>query len=317
MVRLRIKLLVGLVLVIAACGEADADGPQAGAEDSGLLVVATTNILGDVVGEIVGDAGRVEVIVGPGVDPHDFQPSAADAELLRTADLVVANGLGLEGDLVDVIEAAEGDGANVVEIADQLDPIPFAEDAHEEEEEDEHGDEDPHVWQDPVRMIDGLGLIAAALTELDTDHPAGGWQERADAYAAEIQAVHETNETVLAAVPEERRKLVTNHEAFGYFADRYGFEIVGTVIPGGSTLAEPSAADLADLVHEIEEEGVPAIFVENTDPGRLAEVLSAELGGEIGVFELFSDSLGEPGSGADTYLGLIESNARIVAEALG
>jgi zinc/manganese transport system substrate-binding protein len=121
----------------------------------------------------------------------------------------------------------------------------------------------------------------------------------------------------LSPIPPEARKIVTNHEASGYFADRYGFEIIGTVIPGGSTLAEPSAADIADLVNELREEGVTAIFAENTNPTVLAETVAAELGSEVEVFELYSDSLGEPGSGADTYIGMIRSNAETVATALG
>jgi ABC-type Zn uptake system ZnuABC Zn-binding protein ZnuA len=327
-------LLAALALAIASCGGGGSGGAgDDPAGDGRLLVVATTGILGDVVGEIVGEAGDVEVIIGPGVDPHDFQPSAADAALLREADLVVANGLGLEGRLDEMIETAEEDGAEVLELAGRLDPIPVggpedadhaedddhAEDADHAGEEDDHGhgDQDPHFWQDPVRMIDAVAIIAAALTELDPEATDAGWQERADEFSDRIAEVHEANEVALAAVPAERRKMVTNHDAFGYLADRYGFAIVGTVIPGGATLAEPSAADLADLVHQIEEQGVPAIFVENTDPGNLAAALSTEVGDDVGVFELYSDSLGDEGGTADTYLGLIESNARTVAAALG
>ncbi len=384
----RLAIVTALVALVAAgCGGTDGGADESSTTDGSsnvtsapadvdeggvLRVVATTSILGDVVSEMAGDAVEVEVIIGPGIDPHDFQPSAAQAAQLREADLVVANGLGLEGGLVSMIEAAEDDGTPVIEVAELVDPIPFidghdddhadddhaeegeddhadddhaeegeddhAEDDHAEEGDDDHvdvdhaedgdddhaeddqghdhGDEDPHFWQDPIRMADAVGLIAAALAEIDETRSEGDWQEAADAYAAQILEVHLANEELLSAVPPENRKMVTNHEAFGYFAYRYDFDIIGTVIPGGGTLAEPSAADLAGLIAEIREEGVGAIFVENTDASRLADVLASELGEQVGVYELISDSLTEPGTSGDSYLGMIATNAAIVAEAL-
>jgi len=309
--------LASLALLLAACGGSSESTAQPA---DGLAVVATTSVLGDVVRNVVGDAATVEVLMGPGSDPHEFQPSARQAESIRTADLVVAVGLGLEEGLIDVIEA---EGANVLELADMLDPIPFAEHGEETEadegahpeEEDElgHGGEDPHFWQDPTRVATAADLIAERLAGIDA---STDWVANADAYADELRTVDAEIEQELAAIPEDRRKIVTNHEAFGYFADRYGFEIIGVVIPGGSTLAEPSASDLADLVAELEEEGVTAIFAENTNPSALADAVAAELGTEVQVYELYSDSLGEPGSVADTYVGMIESNAATILEAL-
>ena len=223
-------------------------------------------------------------------------------------------------DLTALLRLVDGE-REVLLMADLLDPIPFAEGGHsdegdhsDEEDRSEHGDEDPHFWQDPSRMARAVDLIADQLTEIDGSID---WDARADAYAAELTALDAEIEAMLAGIPEDQRKIVTNHEAFGYFADRYGFEVVGTVIPGGSTLAEPSAGDLADLVREIEEEGVRAIFAENTNPSALAEAVAGELGTEIEVYELYSDSLGEPGSPAETYLGMIRANAQTVASALG
>ncbi len=293
-----------------------------------LLVVATTSVLGDVVRNIVGDAATVEVIMGIGADPHDFEASAQQVAAIQGADLVISNGLGLEEGLIDIIETVEAEGKPVLELADMLDPIPFAdphgddeghsdeEEGHSDEEEghSDHGDEDPHFWQDPARMAVAVELIADQLTELDGSID---WHAGADAYAAELAALDTEIEGMLAGVPEDQRKIVTNHEAFGYFADRYGFEVIGTVIPGGSTLAEPSAADLSDLVAEIQEEGVTAIFAENTNPSALAEAVAGELGTEIEVYALYSDSLGEPGTPAETYIGMIRANAETVATALG
>jgi zinc/manganese transport system substrate-binding protein len=331
-------MTTGLALILAACGSGAATdsvpAPSGSATETGLsgraggdlFVVATTSVLGDIVSNVVGDAATVEVIMGPGADPHDFVPSPRQVASIDNADLVVANGLGLEEALIDVLEAAEAGGANVLELADRLDPIPFGEthghgegehsgeESAHSEEEGAHGDEDPHFWQDPVRVAEAVAIVGEELAAIDQSGP---WQERAGAYAAEVTALHDEIETLLSPIPPEARKIVTNHEAFGYFADRYGFEIIGTVIPGGSTLAEPSAADIADLVNELREEGVTAIFAENTNPTVLAETVAAELGSEVEVFELYSDSLGEPGSGADTYIGMIRSNAETVATALG
>lgn len=314
---MRRLVIIGLLLG-TACGGGN------GQPSSEVSVVATTSVLGDVVANLVGDDARVEVIMPVGADPHDFEPSAQQAELLRQADLVVVNGLGLEEGLVDLIEAAEQEGANILELAPLLDPLPFAghaEDEHQEEAgeseaDEEHGQGDPHFWQDPVRMAQAVEIIASRLAELETHLAPTEWNQRAAAYGTEILVAHATNEALLAAIPADQRKLVTNHEAFGYFADRYGFEIIGVVIPGGSTLGEPSAQDLAHLVEEMRHEGVRAIFAENTNPAALAEAVAAELGEAVTVVELYSDSLAEPGSPADTYIGLIEENARLVAEAL-
>lgn len=166
---------------------------------------------------------------------------------------------------------------------------------------------------DPLRVAEAARLIAAELAALD---PTKEWRARADAYAAELGELDEEIQGILAAVPAEKRKLLTNHDSLSYFADRYGFEIVGTVIPGGSTLAEPSSAGLARLVEEIEEEGVEVIFAETTEPTALAEALAAEADSEVRVVEMYTGSLGEPGSGADTLIGMLRTNARLIADAL-
>jgi zinc/manganese transport system substrate-binding protein len=135
------------------------------------------------------------------------------------------------------------------------------------------------------------------------------------AYLDSLGSLDQEVDGLVATVPPDDRLLVTNHEVFGYFADRYGFEVVGAVIPGGSTLAEPSAAELADLVHQIDDRGVPAVFAETSSPTRLAEALAAE-GADVAVVELFSESLGEPGSLGDTYLRMVRTNAERITAAL-
>ncbi|MDP3983556.1 MAG: metal ABC transporter substrate-binding protein [Acidimicrobiia bacterium] len=303
--------LAALALIATACGT---DG-TGGTQQSGPLIVVTTTILGNVVDNLVDGAARVEIIMPVGADPHDFQASAQQAELIREADLLVANGLGLEEGLLDVIEAAEADGATVLELAPLLDPLPSAE-YRQNEGEEHRGGEDPHFWQDPVRMAQAVQIITGRLAQLDSGVSAEEWTERAESYAAQIMVAHAENEATLSAIPVERRKMVTNHDAFGYFADRYNFELIGVVIPGGSTLAEPSAGEIAELVGEMKRQDVRAIFAENTDPSVLAEAVAAELGDAVVVVRLFTDSLGEPGSPADTYIGMIKENATLVAGAL-
>lgn len=291
-----------VVLTSSACGS-DA-GESA---DSEPRVVVTTGILGDVVQNLVGGAAQVEVVMPPNADPHDFAASAQQAASMRTADALVVNGLGFEEGLLDTVGAAEDDGVPVITAADAIEPLPLAGEAAEED--------DPHLFTDPVRLHQAARLIAdrlqGTIPELDT--PAV--QARVDGYLAELESLDGEVEELLAGVPPEDRLLVTNHEVFGYFADRYDFEVVGVIIPGGSTLAEPSAADLTDLSREIDERGVPAIFAETSSPTRLADALAAE-GTDVEVVELYSESLGEPGSPGDTYIGMIRTNAERIAAAL-
>ena len=163
-----------------------------------------------------------------------------------------------------------------------------------------------------MRVAEAAHLIAHELAALD---PSIDWEGRADAYASKIEDLHTEIEALLAPIPDADRKLITNHEALGYFAARYGFEVVDTVIPGGATLAEPGTAELAALVERIQEEGIPAIFAETIESTALAEALAAEAGGDVKVVELYTGSLGEPGSGADTLIGMLRINAQRIADA--
>jgi zinc/manganese transport system substrate-binding protein len=293
------SLLAGTVLaatlLAAACGD---DGGAAGGTNSAEVVV-TTSVLGDVVTNLVGDDAGVEVLMPPGADPHEFAPSARQAADLREADLVVANGGGFEAGLDDTLEAAEDDGATVVRALDSVERI----------------DDDPHFFTDPARMAVAAETVATTLSEevpaLDT--PA--FRERARTYVAELEGLDAEIEAILAPIPPERRKLVTNHDVFAYFADRYGFTVVGSVIPAVTTEAEPGAGELDELAATIEAEGVPAIFADTSAPERLADALAGEVG-DVEVVELYSESLGEPGSDGDTYLTMMNTNAERIAAAL-
>jgi zinc/manganese transport system substrate-binding protein len=303
LVRAAVVLLAGaLVSVMTACGDTDGGA----ASDGPPEVVVTTTILGDVVRNLVGDSADVEVIMPPNADPHDFSASAQQANAMHEADALVVNGLGFEEGLLDSIEAAEADGVPVITAADAIEPLPL---------EGAPGVDDPHLFTDPARMHDAAELIAHELVRqipaLDTPEVA----ERTDAYLGKLEALDAEVDELLSPIPDDRRVLVTNHEVFGYFADRYDFEVLGVIIPGGTTLAEPSAAELAGLIDVIEEHAVPAIFADTSSPSRLADNLAAE-GADVEVVELYSESLGEDGSPGDTYIGMVRTNAERIAAAL-
>lgn len=307
----RIVMAVSIVGLVAA--------PLTGcstdeASDGAVSVVATTTILGDIVRNVVGDNAEVEVLMPVGVNPHEFQPSSQQVAAIQRADLVVANGLGLEAGLQDVLEAAASEGVPVWEVAPDLDPLPFGEDDHGDEADHQDGSLDPHFWLDPLRVSRAAGLLADHLSEVEPDYD---WSAHAAAYAVELDALHSNSIDRLADIAAEDRKLVTNHLALGYFSDRYGFEVIGTVIPGGASVANPSSSELASLVETVEREQVPAIFTETIEPDALAQAVAAEVGYDVAVVELYTGSLGEPGTEGDTLIGMLAANVERIAEALG
>ena len=306
-------------LVLSACGSADSSAPQPAATPaaSAVNVVATTTMLGDVVGQILSCAGgTVTVLMPAGTDPHDFSASSDQVAAMVTANLVVANGLGLEAGLTDAFENAAADGAKVFEVGPLVDPIEFGAGAHEEgheEEGPEHGSLDPHFWFDMNRMALAAELIGAELAESTGD---GAYATCATTTAANIRTAEAGVRTALESVPADQRILVTDHEALGYLADTYGYEIAGTVIPSGTTLAEPSSADLAALVATIKAEGVTAIFANVAQTTGLAEAVAAETGTPIKIIPLYVESLGAPDSPAATYLQMMQTNADLIASGL-
>ncbi|MGB5567215.1 MAG: metal ABC transporter substrate-binding protein [Acidimicrobiia bacterium] len=305
-------VVVIAVLLPAALTGCSSDDPADGA----VSVVATTTILGDLVRNVVGDNAEVDVLMPVGVNPHDFQASAQQVAAIQRADLVVVNGLGLEAGLHDVLEAAAADGVGVWEVAPDIEPRPFVGvvDAEEDHEDHEDGDLDPHFWLDPLRVALAADLLAAKLAEAAPDVD---WSAQADRYASQLDSLDSSSVERLAVVAPADRKLVTNHLSLGYFSDRYGFEMIGTVIPGGESLANPSSAELASLVEVIEREQVRAIFTETIEPDTLAQAVASEVGYDVKVVELYTGSLGGPGTDGDTLIGMLETNVRRIAEALG
>lgn len=293
--------------------------------------MVTTNILGDVVENLVGDEFDVVTIVPVGADPHDFQASAQQVAAIGEADAFIVNGGQFEEGLLDVIASAESDGVPVFHALSAVDTIEFGaggHDEHDDDEEhrdgddqhrndDEHDDEgvDPHFWTDPARMAAAADAIAGFLINNVEGVDADALDLTARAYVAELEALDTEVAEILAAV-DGARVLVTNHDALGYLASRYDFEVVGTVIPSGSTTDGTSAEQLAELADLIEDEGVPAIFAETTASDELAQTLAAEVGGDVAVVALYTGSLGEPGSDGETYVAMIRANAKRIVDAL-
>lgn len=299
----RLALAMWVLVPVAAAGCTDG----AGSEDPSIVV--TTSILGDVVSNLVGDEADVSVLMPRGADPHEFSPSPKQVIGMREAEVVVANGAGFEVGLGDALEAAERDGATVVEAIDFVETLPVG-------DAEDGGATDPHFFTDPLRMAAAAeGLVEALADEIPAlDTPSG--RGRAAAYVSTLEAADAEVEQLLSGIPAERRKLITNHEVFGYFADRYGFEVIGVVIPGGTTLSESSARQVTALARTIAEEDVPAVFTDANSPRRLADAVAREAGGEVAVVELLSESLGAEGRPGDTYVGMVTTNARRIADAL-
>ncbi len=278
------------------------------AEDDGPRVAVSTNILGDVVAALVGDQAEVMTLMKPNADPHSFQISAQEAARLRSADLVVSNGLGLEEGLQQHLDAAAADGVRTFVAGDVIEVLDYR-------EGDAAGTPDAHFWTDPARMLDVVDALEPVLTGLD-GIDAGQVASRSNDYRVALRELDTEMSTSFATIPGQRRALVTNHHVFGYLAQRFDFQVVGAVIPGGTTLAAPSASDFADLVSAVEQTGVPAIFAESSAPDRLVQALASEAGVRVQVIELFTESLTGPEGGAPTYLTMMRANTERITTGL-
>jgi ABC-type Zn uptake system ZnuABC Zn-binding protein ZnuA len=301
--------LAALLLVIAsACSGAPArPGPASQTLGPGqkLQVIATTNLVGDVVARVGDGQIQLTTLMAKGVDPHSFVPTPADMAAVYDAHLLFANGAGLEAFLSEMLANAGGQAAQVY-LSDGLKLRPLN-DAHDGE-----GNLDPHVWFDVQNVIQWVRTIEQTLIALDPINSAT-YRTNAEAYARELEALDTWISQQVAVIPESNRKLVINHPVLGYFAGRYGFEQVGAVYPL-SPSAEPSAQDLVALEKAIREFGVPAVFAENTMSPKLAEQVSNDTG--IKLVLLYTDSLGGPGSGAESYVDLMHYDVKAIVETL-
>lgn len=304
--------------IIAGCGSSGSGGDQ-------LKVVATTTQVGDFVSQVGGDEVEVTTILKPNTDPHDYEPRPSDVKAVADADLVFRSGGHLD-DWADSLVSDSGSSAKVVDLSQDL-PVELEggehdhDHAHEEEHgaeeehvESDHGEEghdheeiDPHWWLDPVNVEAATRKIDVELSEADRES-ASYFGKRANAFESEISSLDRKIEKCMSGIPASERKIVTDHDAFGYFTHRYGIETVGTVIPALTTQAQPSAGDLAELEEEIREEKVKAVFPEESVSPALAEAVSRDTGAST-EYTLFGDTLGPEGSGAETWVTMMKSNA--------
>lgn len=270
--RCAVFLAVSSILGLAACGSDDATSGRA-------TVVATTAVLGAVVSDVVGEAADVVVLIPNGLDPHDWEPSAKDVEAINKADLVVANGLDLEEKLIDTLEAAEGDGVRVFHATDHI--VALDGDAHgDEAKTDDHGHDhaegDPHFWTDPLAMVAVVAALGDELAAIGVDV-----SDRVDRVITDLNDVDGVITQLLSSLPDDRRILVTGHDSLGYFAEHYGFTLVGSIVPGLSSAADVTAENLAELKAAIEETGATVIFTELGTPADVADALADETGTRV------------------------------------
>lgn len=284
----------------------------AAARGAGRLTIVTTIAqIADLAGRISGDRAEVRSLMGEGVDPHTYRQTRADVLALRRADLVLANGLGLEAQLDDLLDALAREKP-VIRLAERL-PVErlLAHPAFASKF-------DPHIWMDVALWRELVDVVRDELARLDPPD-AAGYAERARVYRAELDALEEYVRSVLASVPAERRVLITAHDAFGYFGRAYGFEVRG--IQGLSTESEAGLSEIEGLVRLIVERGIGAVFVESSVAERNVKALvegAAARGRAVRIGgRLFSDAMGAPGSWQGTYVGMIDHNVTVIARALG
>jgi len=311
MIRSRFGIGVALLLVAAACASPASNSAQPNRRGK-LKVVATTSIVGDVAKAVGGEAIALSILLPVGADPHGFQPTPQDIAKVAEADIVFMNGAGLEGFLELLIRNTGGD-VESVSVSERVPLLAFEGEGGQAGGQTSEHSADPHVWFDVTNVMTWVQIVERKLSELD---PASAetYAANATAYAASLEDLHGWIEEQVAQIPEANRKLVTDHTVFAYFAHRYGFEQVGAVVPGYSTLAEPSAQELAELEDAIRELGVKAIFVGSTVNSNLAQRVADDTGTRL-VF-LYTGSLGEPGGPAGTYIDMMRYDVSTMVGAL-
>ncbi len=310
-----IRFFVGFLVVLSSCTAA----PTA----SNRTVVVSFSVLGDIVENVVGDATTVKTFVGPDSDAHAYEPTPQDAVALEQATAVVTIGLGFEPWL-DEIYAASGSKSPVIVSSAALKPIKVDPAAGGHADEEGHAEEeahagdaeelDPHVWHDAqnvITMVETIrdGLIAAMPDQAET------FRENSTRYIAELQQLDAEIVTMVDSIPAERRKLVTNHDTFGYFAQRYGFVVVGTVLGVSTEGNDPSATEIVALTAAIRESAVPTIFIENMSNSSLIDNVATEAGVTIAP-ALYTDALGSTDSDGSTYLNMMRYNVTTMKTAL-
>jgi ABC-type Zn uptake system ZnuABC Zn-binding protein ZnuA len=273
-------------------------------------VLAIETFLADIAQNVAGDRLKVEALIPIGVDPHAFEPTPTDIRRVAESQALIANGAGFESFLQKLLENAGGNRL-VIEAASGL---TSRQPQKGEMVDTDHGGSDPHFWLDPISVIKYTENIRDGLSQAD---PAGKdlYAKNAETYIGKLRELDTWITGQVQQVPQSRRLLVTNHETFGYFADRYGFRIVGAVIPSVSTSASPSAKELAALTDRIRQTGAPAIFLETGANPQLADQLAGEVGIKV-VTDLYTHSVTAAGGSAPTYIDMMRYNVQKIVDAL-
>ena len=307
-------LLGGLVFILSGCSPASI--PPDNQPPARFQIVATTTIVGDVVSQVIGDAINLTILLPAGTDPHSFQPTPQDMARVADAQLIFLNGAGLETFMQPLLENT-GSQAKQVDLSEE---IAFLEatsgDIHEENGQPLGGTahtSDPHVWTDPNQVLAWVDLIEQKLVELDPQN-SGVYKQNASNYRQSLRALDQWISGQVAQIPAENRELVTDHQVFGYFANRYGFRQVGAIVPSYSTLSEPSAQELAKLETAIRDLGVHAVFVGNTINPGLAKQIVKDTG--VQLVSLYTGSLTDASGPAATYLDYMRFNVNAIVAAL-
>jgi ABC-type Zn uptake system ZnuABC Zn-binding protein ZnuA len=306
-IRRLIPILILVSLVLTAC-----NANSTTASTSGLRVVASTSILADIAQNVAGESLRVAPLLPVGVDPHAYEATPADVVKISESNVLILNGLEYEHFIESLLENAGGERLLIVATTG-LEPREIEEHVDEAEAEQEHESGDPHMWLDPNRVVTYVENIRDGLVEAD---PEGAeiYQANADAYIAELNELDGWITDQVAQIPVERRILVTNHEALGYFADRYGLRVAGTVIPSLSSEAATSAQGMAAVIDKIRATNAPAIFLGEVENPALANQIAAETGVTV-VDDLYLESLTD-GSPAATYIDMMKYNVSKIVEVL-
>jgi len=294
-----------LIALAAALAVLSASAPALAQEK--LRVLATFSILGDLVKNVGGDRVEVTTLVGPNGDAHDYSPSPADAKKIAAAKVVITNGLGFEGWMARLVRASGSKAAPVV-ATKGIKPRKQAAHGHSHG----HDDTDPHAWQSVANVKIYVANIRAALIAAD---PAGkaAYEANAAAYLEKLDALDKEVREAVAGIPQDRRRIITSHDAFGYFQAAYGIEFIAP--QGVSTESEASARDVGRIITQIKRQKIPAVFLENISDPRLIQRIAAESGAKVGG-QLYSDALTDEKGAAPTYIDLIRFNVQQLVSAL-
>lgn len=281
--------------------------------ESSLQVLAAESFLADIAQNVAGNRLKVESLIPQGTDPHGFEPTPADVRRVANSQVLIVNGAGLEEFLAELLENAGGKHL-VIEASAGLESRESKRGEKVETDIEHHHADDPHFWLDPNNVIKYVENIRDGLSQAD---PAGAatYKANADAYIAQLQQLDAWIVEQVKTIPPERRLLVTNHESFGYFADRYGFRIVGAILPSVSTGTAPSAQQLAALVNQIKATQAKAIFLETGTNPQLAKQIAQETGIKV-IVELYTHSLTDAKGAAPTYIEMIRANVKTIVDAL-